>query len=129
MVFAVLTVGVVAASLEAIRARRAEQVAEAVNSFLQNDLLAQASANGQAGAGQRPDPDLTVRTALDRAAARIAGKFKQPEVEAAIRDTIGATYVELGAPAEASQQLERVLQLSPSASDSADTKKQIAQLK
>jgi hypothetical protein len=48
--------------------------------------LAQASSRAQAGARSAPDPDLKVRTALDRAAARIAGKFDfQPAVEAAIR--------------------------------------------
>jgi eukaryotic-like serine/threonine-protein kinase len=36
------------------------------------------------------DPDLKVRTALDRAAQRIAGKFdQQPEVEASIQETMG----------------------------------------
>jgi len=68
-----------------------------VNDFLQNDLLAQASAATQSGPSAKPDPDLKVRTALDRAAERIEGKFaKQPEVEAAIRDTIGRTYTDLG---------------------------------
>jgi hypothetical protein len=53
-----------------------------------------------------------VRTALDRAAARIAGKFeRQPEVEAAIRDTIGQTYMDLGLYPEARKQLERALDL------------------
>jgi hypothetical protein len=61
---------------------------QAVNVFLQNDLLAQASASNQPGLSGKPDPDLKVRTALDGAAARITGKFDhQPEVEAAIRDT------------------------------------------
>ncbi len=32
-------------------------IAKAVNEFLQNDLLAQASADAQAGPGRRPDPD------------------------------------------------------------------------
>jgi eukaryotic-like serine/threonine-protein kinase len=53
-----------------------------------------------------------VRTALDRAAVRIAGKFdRQPEVEAAIRDTIGQTYIGLGLYPEARTQLERALEL------------------
>jgi len=70
--------------------------AKAVNDFLRNDLLAQASAAIQSGPDTKPDPDLKVRTALDRAAERVTGKFdKQPEVEAAIRDTIGQTYLAL----------------------------------
>ena len=39
------------------------------------------------------DPDLKVRTALDRAAATIGDRFTgQPLVEASIRQTIGETY-------------------------------------
>jgi len=94
------------------RADREAAVAQAVNDFLQNDLLAQASAAKQSGPGIKPDPHLEVRTALDRAAVRIAGKFShQPEVEAAIRDTIGRTYMDLGLYPEARMQLERTLDL------------------
>src|SRR6516225_9824731 len=86
--------------------------AKAVNDFLQNDLLAQASPNTQARPDTKPDPDLKVRTALDRAAARITGKFdRQPEVEAAIRDTMGQAYLDLGLYPEARSQLERALEL------------------
>ena len=99
-VFVVLVAGIIASTWEATRARRAEQAAtteaataKAVNDFLQNDLLAQASASSQARPDTKPDPDLKVRTALDRAAARITGKLpKQPLVEASIRQTIGNTY-------------------------------------
>ena len=81
--------------------------AKAVSDFLQRDLLAQASANTQAGPDTKPDRDLKVRTALDRAAVRIASKFdKQPLVEAAIRQTIGNTYKDLGLYPEAQGQLE-----------------------
>jgi tetratricopeptide (TPR) repeat protein len=94
------------------RADAESAVAQAVTDFLQNDLLAQASSNTQARPAAKPDPDLKVRTALDRAAARIAGKFeRQPEVEAAIRDTIGQTYIDLGLYDEAQKQLERALNL------------------
>src|SRR5262249_39492243 len=111
-VFAVLIGGVIASTWEATRARRAEQIAETVNTFLQNDLLAQASAYTQARPDTKPDPDLKVRTALDRAASRIAGKFdRQPEVEAAIRDTMGQTYLDLGLYPAARTQLERALEL------------------
>ncbi len=118
-VFVVLMAGIIVSTWEATRARRAEQVAntesataKAVNNFLQNDLLAQASANSQARPDTKPDPDLKVRTALDRAAAQIEGKFKtQPLVEASIRQTIGNTYKELGLYPEAQRQLERTLDL------------------
>jgi serine/threonine protein kinase/Tfp pilus assembly protein PilF len=113
VVLLVLAVGAFGIVREAVRARRAEAVAEAVNGFLQNDLLAQASSSKQSSnAATKPDRDLKVRTALDRAAARIPGKFdRQPEVEAAIRDTIGRTYMDLGMPLEARKQLQRALEL------------------
>jgi eukaryotic-like serine/threonine-protein kinase len=125
-VFFVLVGGVAVSTSEAIRAKRAGEAAlrerdrtvqaeateKAISDFLQNDLLAQASAATQSGPSAKPDPDLKVRTALDRAAARIAGKFdRQPEVEAAIRDTIGETYMNLGLYPEARTQLERALDL------------------
>ncbi len=100
------------ANREAAVAEREAAVAEAVNDFLQNDLLAQAGASAQSELNSKPDPHLEVRTALDRAAERIAGKFaQQPEVEASIRDTVGWTYMDLGLYAEAKQQLERALEL------------------
>src|SRR5580700_9041294 len=114
-VFVVLALGVVASTWEAVQARRAQRkaqqetaIAQAVNDFLQNDLLGQASAYNQA----KPDPNITVRKVLDRAAQNIGGKFgRQPEVEGAIRDTIGKTYTDLGLYPEAHQQLERAVQL------------------
>jgi hypothetical protein len=94
------------------RANAIEQEALAINNFLQNDLLAQASPNNQSGRTAEADPDLKVRTALDRAANRIAGKFdRQPNVEAAIRYTIGRTYLDLGLYPQARKQLERALEL------------------
>jgi non-specific serine/threonine protein kinase/serine/threonine-protein kinase len=102
----------VRASREAGAAQQEAAVARAVNDFLQNDLLAQASANTQSEQHNKPDPDIKVRTALDRAAARIGGKFDRlPEVEAAIRDTIGQTYLDLGLYPEAKKQLVRALEL------------------
>ncbi len=109
---AVLVAAAVVSVRQSIRANREAAVAQAVSDFLRNDVLAQASASTQSGPSTKPDPDLKVRTALDRAAARIAGKFeKQPEVEAAIRDTIGQTYVELGLYPEGKTHLERALEL------------------
>jgi tetratricopeptide (TPR) repeat protein len=125
-VFMVLIAGIITTTWEATRARRAERAAlrerdradsqsataKAINDFLQNDLLAQASATAQARPGTKPDPDIKVRTALDRAAARITGRFdKQPLVEASIRQTIGDTYKDLGLYPDAERQMDRVLEL------------------
>jgi eukaryotic-like serine/threonine-protein kinase len=108
----VLVVASVVSIQQSIRANRAAAVAEAVNEFLQNDVLAQAGASAQSGSHAKADPDLRVRTALDRAAERIEGKFtQQPEVEASIRDTMGWTYKDLGLFPEARKQLERALEL------------------
>jgi eukaryotic-like serine/threonine-protein kinase len=114
-VFVVLVLGIMASTWEAVRARRAESkakeqaaIAQAVNDFLQKDLLGQASAYNQS----KPDPNITVRTVLDRAAQNIQGKFAgQPEVEAAIRQTLGNTYRDLGLYPEAQQQLEAALDI------------------
>jgi eukaryotic-like serine/threonine-protein kinase len=115
-VFAVLVAGSVVSTWQAVKARRAQKeaekqsaIAQAVSDFLQKDLLAQASTFKQS----RPDPDMKVRSALDRAAQNIEGKFKdQPEVEAAIRSTIGEAYSDLGLYADSRKQLEKALELS-----------------
>jgi hypothetical protein len=114
-----LAAGIVATTREAIRARRAERAAlsaeetsEAINEFLRNDVLAQASAVQQSRPGSKPDPDLKVRTALERAAASIGERFRsRPLVEAALRQTIGETYRDLGLYPEAMTQLDRALAL------------------
>jgi len=91
------------------RADNEAAVAKAVNEFLQNDLLAQASPISQ---GANSDPELKVRVALDRAAARIPGKFDaQPLVEASIRLTIGKAYTDLGKYAEAQREIDRAIDL------------------
>ncbi len=94
------------------RADNEAATALAVNNFLQNDLLSQASARVQSRPDTKPNPDLKVRTALDRAAARIQGKFDaQPTVEASIRQTIGQAYFDLGVYPEAQRQWERAVEL------------------
>jgi serine/threonine protein kinase len=85
------------------RAQEAEQratteaaIAKAVNDFLQGDLLGQVTSVPEFSEASAGNPDLTVREALDRAAARIGDRFRdQPLVEAAIRMTIGGGYMEL----------------------------------
>jgi serine/threonine protein kinase/Tfp pilus assembly protein PilF len=118
LVLLALVLGVVLSSWQAVRATRAEAtalraqaqavaekrradeeaaVARAVNEFLRNDLLAQADPRAQNSAAQSPEKNITLRTILDRAAARIPGRFReQPLVEAAIRETIGTAYHGLG---------------------------------
>lgn len=98
------------AVVEKQRADQEAATSKAISAFLQNDLLAQAGASTQAGPSAKPDPHLEVRTALERAAARISGKFeKQPLVEASVRQTVGFAYQDLGLFAEAELQQERAL--------------------
>src|SRR5260221_14792222 len=69
---------------EKLRADQQTKIAQAVNDFLNEDVLGAASTSGQRGE-YMPDRDLKVRDALDRAAARLPGRFPgQPLVEAKI---------------------------------------------
>src|SRR6202451_723284 len=65
----VLFVAAAVSIRQSIRANREAAVAQAVNDFLQNDMLAQASADRQSGTNAKTDTHLEVRTVLDRAAA------------------------------------------------------------
>jgi serine/threonine-protein kinase len=118
LVLLALVLGVVLSSWQAFRAKQAEAsalraegqalaqkrradeeaaIARAVSEFLRNDLLGQADPRAQSGGAQSPVRNVTLRTILDRAAARIPGRFReQPLVEAAIRETIGSAYHGLG---------------------------------
>ena len=99
---------------EAAEARRQTAIAEAVNGFLNDDLLAAVAPSARRGRGK----DVTMREVLDAAAERMqqgandGGRFAaEPLVEASIRTTLGATYRELGAYAAAEPHLRRALEL------------------
>jgi eukaryotic-like serine/threonine-protein kinase len=78
------------AKAEAQKARTEAAISRSINEFIRDDLLGQAGGRVFYG----PDSDLKLRTVLDRAAARIEGRFRdQPLVEAALRQTIGYTYL------------------------------------
>jgi serine/threonine protein kinase/tetratricopeptide (TPR) repeat protein len=115
----------VVVSLLLWKADRAEQAArksatEAVNEadnahaltdFFLNHVLARADAR-EWSPGTKPDPDLKVRTALDRAAEEIPSKFAGKHlVEAAIRQAIGDSYMALGLYSQARPHLERSREL------------------
>jgi tetratricopeptide (TPR) repeat protein/tRNA A-37 threonylcarbamoyl transferase component Bud32 len=103
------------AVVEKRRADTETATARAINDFLTTDLLAQASAIGQ-GSNAKADPDIKVRTVLDRAASHIAGRFNgKPQVEGSIESTIGTTYWHLGIYPEAKQHLARALELDRAA--------------
>lgn len=99
---------------EAALARRQTAIAEAVNAFLNDDLLAAVAPSARPGRGK----DVTMREVLDVAAARMdqaskdGGRFAaEPLVEASIRTTLGATYRDLGVYGAAEPHLKRALEL------------------
>jgi serine/threonine protein kinase/tetratricopeptide (TPR) repeat protein len=97
---------------ERAKAQEAEAEAKAVNDFLQKDVLSQAQASTQAQSGITVDPNITVRQALDHAAERLESRFtNQPLVEASIRMTLAASYDELGEQAAARRNSERAFEL------------------
>jgi serine/threonine-protein kinase len=100
---AALALVLVGFSVFTVRARdRAEleaAKATAINEFLQRML-------GSANAGRGGNEEVTVREMLDAAAAQAGGSFSgRPEIEAAVRETIGATYMYMGRYAPAEEQL------------------------
>ena len=101
-----------------LRAAQERDVAKAIALFLQKDLLGQAAPEEQATAEVRPQREIQVRTLLDRAAAKIEGRFaQQPSVEAALRRTLGTTYEQLGDYQAAEAHLLRLHQLVEKAPD------------
>jgi eukaryotic-like serine/threonine-protein kinase len=102
------------------RAAKVEsEKATAINDFLTNDLLTQAEP-----ASNDVEDRVTLREVLDRAAAKVGGRFTgHPDVEEAVRDTIARTYHGLGAWEPAELQWRAVLaskrrRLGPGAVDS-----------
>lgn len=92
------------------RANDEAATAHAINSFLQDDLLAQAGSEAQAAYNAKPDPEIKVRTLLDRAAGRMQGRFEsRPKVNAALQATVGRTYRDIGLYKEAAKHLENSL--------------------
>ena len=99
------------AQREALKATRQAEIAETVRNFLERDLIAQSNPLDSGGEAL-PDPELTLKTALDRAASRISRKFAgKPFTEASIRRALGKAYVGRGLFAEALGQFEKVCEL------------------
>jgi serine/threonine protein kinase/tetratricopeptide (TPR) repeat protein len=88
------------------RANEQAEVAEAVNKFLNGDLLIQASTE------HSPDRDLKLRTVLDRAAERVDERLaSQPLAAARIHKTLGAAYQSLGELGRAERHARRSYEL------------------
>ncbi len=108
--FAAVLVAATGVSLwQAIRATRSEREAKAVLAFFSDKVLAAPRPRGRLGGLGH---DVTLRAAVDAAESVIASDFAaQPNVEAAIRDTLGTTYLYLGEPTLAIPQHQRALAL------------------
>lgn len=104
---ALLVVAVAGVTWQALRAQHGVAVEQAVNRFLNEDLLAAANPYGQSG------PDLRVRDVLDRARDAVGRRFAgRPVEEGAVRATLGRAYLGIGDHAEARIQLSRALELA-----------------
>ena len=100
------------AEAEARKARKQAEIAEAVKGFLERDLIAQANPLATGRSDSRPDPDLKLKTALDRAVPHIADRFEgKPLIEASIRRAVGNAYSGRGLFPEAQTQLEKACDL------------------
>ena len=89
------------------KAVASERKALAVNRFLVEELLGAASPDAARGR------DLTVRQVLDVAARRVGGAFsEQPDLEEAVRATLGEAFLELGDLEAAAEHLERSVALA-----------------
>jgi serine/threonine protein kinase len=143
LVASALVLGTAVSTWQAIRATRAERraladrnraedaertarteadKAAAINDFLIRDLLTQADPARNAVADQ-----VTLLEVLDRAAEKVGARFgDRPLVEAALRTTIGETYVSLGAWEKSRQQYVAALTIyeresGPGAAETAHT--------
>jgi len=111
--FVILLAGVIVSSAFAVgrqkalnESERQRRIAQAVNDFLNNDLLANANP------GKQFDRNVSLREVLDRASQSIAERFPgEPLVEAAVRTTLSDTYKGLGEFAESGRHAKRALEL------------------
>lgn len=93
-----------------LRAEREAAIAKAVNSFLDDDLLAAANPY------HTQQRDLRVRDVLDRARDAVGERFGgRPAEEAAIRTTLGRSYSGIGDYSQARRQLQRARELGVAA--------------
>jgi tetratricopeptide (TPR) repeat protein len=98
-----------AAARQRDNARRASQQAEAINRFLTEDLLYQATPDQNAR-----EKKVTMEEVLDRAARKLDQNpdiARRPELEATLRLAVGSTYYKLGLLGEAEHHLRRAFTL------------------
>src|SRR5262249_53125950 len=95
------------------RANEEAAISLAVKDYLYRGVIGHADPFNQIGAHGRFGRDLKMRDALDQAARSLAGRFaRQPQIEVAVRSTIGDAYRGLGEHAKAREQLDAAVALS-----------------
>ncbi len=100
-----LIAGTIVSTRQAHRADRERAKAQEINRFV-TDMLA---APDPAASGK----DVLVADVLQRASARVDSQLRdQPEVELAVRSTLGTSYFGLGKYAEAKQEMGKALGLA-----------------
>jgi serine/threonine protein kinase len=108
-VAAALIIGLAASTWEYVKERKAEKQARAINKFLTEDLLFQATPEQNAR-----EKMVTMEEVLKVATSNLdhnAEVAQQPELEATLRLDIGSTYDHMGALAEAERNLRLALKL------------------
>lgn len=116
----VSTIGWITAEKEKRRANAQTEITVAVNDFLK-ELLSEADPAVQIKPDQAFISNITVKKVLDRAAEKVGTRFeRKPLTEAAVRHTIGKTYMGLGDLPNARKQLEKALELRKSHSGADD---------
>ncbi|MGL4555817.1 MAG: protein kinase domain-containing protein [Gemmataceae bacterium] len=98
---------------EASKAEAERDATDRVVQWVGQDLLGQTSSLAQSAFRHPLDPDIKLRTALDRAVSLTEDQFAaRPRVEVKLRHLIGRTYNELGDGATARAHLDRAAELA-----------------
>jgi serine/threonine protein kinase/tetratricopeptide (TPR) repeat protein len=119
-----LSIQAVRIARERDRAEREAAKAQAVNDFMTRTLLAPDPVNGLGA-------DATILEALDAAVARLQGRYaSEPEVDAAVRSSIGWAYFNLSRYDDAEPLLQEALRIREEISDgeTADVAQSLHQL-
>ena len=107
-----------AAEVDRGRALKQAEIARAVEKFLGEDLIAQVDVSAPFQGASNPDPEIKLKTAIDRAARKIPERFAGSRLtEASVRTAIGRAYVGLGLYSEARPHLESARRLCKSEPD------------
>jgi tetratricopeptide (TPR) repeat protein len=92
-------------------AKRAQQQAEAINRFLTEDLLGQATPDEKDENAREKKVTVVWEEVLENAAHKLDQDTRQPEIEATLRLAVGETYFKMGLLTQAERHLRRAVTL------------------